>query len=121
MQGLPLLKGDVSNGLYRLPSNASFVASRVAYSGVRTTLHGWHQRMAHPHPAALHRIVSSFKLPVSNNNLPAVCEPCQFGKSKRLPFPSIHSSSLKPFDLVYSDVWGPSPCLSLNGHRYFLL
>ncbi|CAN0925281.1 Retrovirus-related Pol polyprotein from transposon TNT 1-94 [Linum grandiflorum] len=123
LQGRPLLRGDVNNGLHRIPCpvTRSSPTPRVAYSGVRKSLQGWHQRIAHPHLDVLRRMISTFKLPVTSNKLPPVCEPCQLGKSRRLPFPSIHSNSSKPFDLVYSDVWGPAPCLSLNGYRYFLV
>ncbi|CAN0899525.1 Retrovirus-related Pol polyprotein from transposon RE2, partial [Linum grandiflorum] len=123
VMGHPLLKGDVSNGLYRVPPTlASPTASpHVAYTGVRTSLLGWHQRMAHPYSAILNRMVQLFSLPVSSNKMPDVCEPCQLGKSRRLSLSSPHISSSKPFDLVYSDIWGPAPVLSLNGHRYFFL
>jgi hypothetical protein len=28
--------------------------------------------------------------------------------------------TLAPLDLIFSDVWGPSPMLSSNGFRYFV-
>ena len=36
-------------------------------------------------------------------------------------FPSSQSKSVNPFDLVYSNVWGPSHILSMNGYRYYLI
>jgi hypothetical protein len=42
-------------------------------------------------------------------------------KSHKLPF---HESSIKtstPFELIFSDVWGPSPITSVNGYRYYLI
>lgn len=42
-------------------------------------------------------------------------------KSHRLPFFLSTSQSVEPFQLVYSDLWGPSPINSVNGARYFLL
>ena len=35
--------------------------------------------------------------------------PCQFGKQTALPFKNSVSHALSPFDLIHSDVWGPSP------------
>jgi len=40
-------------------------------------------------------------------------------KSTRLPFPSSTSYSVKPFDLVHSDVWGPV-IESFDGYKYFI-
>ncbi|CAN0838225.1 hypothetical protein LINGRAHAP2_LOCUS2041, partial [Linum grandiflorum] len=91
----------------------TLVCGRAYLDGISA----WHT----PHPAVLSRLVTSFSLPVTSNKMPHICEPCQLGKSRRLPFPSVHVASSKPFDLVYSDVWDTAPVLSLNGHRYFLL
>lgn len=116
-QGKTILQGDKTDGLYWLPFNSN----KVALSVVRTSLHGWHRRLTHPHEPVLRRLVSSFHLPVSSNKLPNVCHPCQLGKSHRFHLSTSHKSSSKPFELVYSDVWGPSPIFSLNGLRYFVL
>lgn len=37
-----------------------------------------------------------------------------------MPFPISISNICKPLGLVYSDVWGPSPTLSINGNRYYV-
>jgi len=65
--------------------------------------------------------VSNFRLPISSSEFPTVCEPCQLGKSRRLPFSHSHVSSSSPFQLIYSYVWGPSPVSSINGSSYFVL
>lgn len=93
----------------------------IALTRVHTSLHGWHKRLAHPYAPILKCLLSSFKLPTSSNAFPTVCDSCQLGKSHRFPLTSSHVASLKPFDLVYSNVWGPSPLFSINGKRYFIL
>ncbi|KAL4563173.1 hypothetical protein LXL04_027209 [Taraxacum kok-saghyz] len=55
-QGHTILRGDVNDGLYRLHPTQN----KVAFTGVRTSLHGWHQRLAHPHEPVLRRLVSQF-------------------------------------------------------------
>ncbi|KAL4585655.1 hypothetical protein LXL04_010278 [Taraxacum kok-saghyz] len=116
LQGKVLLKGDVRDGLYRLHAilnkNHNKASPGVALVGVRTSLQGWHRRLAHPHVPLLRRLVSTFDLPVSSHALPS---------SHRFPLAISHVTSSKPFDLLYSDVWGPAPSFSMNGNRYFLL
>ena len=47
--------------------------------------------------------------------------PCQFGKQTTLPFNNSVSLALSSFDLIHSNVWGPSPISTLGGSRYFVI
>lgn len=47
------------------------------------------------------------------------CDVCELAKHTRVPFPSSNKSS-NPFDLVHSDVWGPSAVPNISGARWFL-
>ena len=47
--------------------------------------------------------------------------PCQFGKHTTLTFNNNVSHALSPFDLIHSDVWGPSPITTQSGSRYFVI
>ena len=49
------------------------------------------------------------------------CSSWQFAKSHRLPFMLFNSQATKPFELVHSDLWGPSLIKSITGAKYFLL
>ena len=122
-QGKILLRGSIDDGLYCFDGGGLPVISSStprAFVISRASLQAWHERLGHPHEQLLRRLVSSFNLPVTSNKMPAVCGSCQLGKSHRLPLASSLSRSLFPFDLVYSDVWGPSPHLSINGNKYFV-
>ena len=122
-QGKILLRGSIDDGLYCFDGGGLPVISSStprAFVISRASLQAWHERLGHPHEQLLRRLVSSFNLPVTSNKMPAVCGSCQLGKRQRLPLASSSSRSLFPFDLVYSDVWGPSPHLSINGNKYFV-
>ena len=74
-----------------------------------------------------HASISRVKQLVSRGLLGSVsnksfdCMPCQFGKQTALPFNNSVSRALSSFDLIHSDVWGPSPISTPGGSRYFVI
>ena len=48
-----------------------------------------------------------------------MCDACQQGKSHQLPYPTTTSVSASPIDLIFSDVWGPTPTL-IGRHNYYV-
>ena len=50
-----------------------------------------------------------------------ICDVCQLGKFKRTNYPSSNHRTLKPFQLLHCDVWGPSPTTDILGNKYFLI
>lgn len=76
LQGKTVLRGVIDNDLYHLtppPTSTSTKSPPMAFLGERTTLVGWHHRLAHPNEATLRRLVSTYNLPVSNFSFPNVC------------------------------------------------
>uniref|UniRef100_A0A3Q7IDP4 Uncharacterized protein n=1 Tax=Solanum lycopersicum TaxID=4081 RepID=A0A3Q7IDP4_SOLLC len=119
LQGKVLLRGMIKHGLYHLA--ASHLPSRpTSFLAAKVPLQTWHDRLGHPHESVLRRLASSVNLPVSSNKLHSVCGPSQLGKSRRFHLASSHMSSSVPFELVYSDVWGPTSIDSVNGNKYFV-
>ena len=49
------------------------------------------------------------------------CVSCQLGKQSALPFNTSESISTDIFDLIHSDIWGPSSVSSIDGSRYFIV
>jgi len=99
----------------------SVSAADVTRSNKLLTL--WHNRMGHPHSSRLQHMLKSC-IPATrgiHSSLPLTCSNCAGSKSHKLPFPSSSSSYDDLFDLVHSDVWGPSPTLSRMGYKYFVL
>ena len=74
----------------------------------------WHQRLAHPSSPILSTLFPNLgKDDIS-------CETCHLSKSTRLPFKSSLSRTSKCFELVHSDVWGPTS-ESFDGYKYFVI
>ena len=49
------------------------------------------------------------------------CVSCQLGKQPTLLFSTNESISTDIFDLIHSDVWGPSSVSNIGGSRYFVV
>lgn len=58
-------------------------------------------------------------LPVSRKTSLPFCEFCPLGKSCKLSFSASETSITSSLEVVHSDVWGPSPILSVCGYRYY--
>lgn len=113
-----LLQGTPKDGLYPFPSSISTSSPSQSFLCQRVSLEVWHRRLGHPTYQTVKHLVSKFSLPVSSNKIPGVCS--AKGKSHRLPFPVSQSISYHLLDLIFSDVWGPSPILSTKGNKYYV-
>ena len=98
-------------GLYHLSSTPS---STVYTSTDEPLL--VHRRLGHPNISKLRKMVSCFS---SLSSLE--CESCQLGKHTRISFPKcLESRTKSSFELVHTDVWGPSRTMSTLGFQNFV-
>ena len=103
--------GREFGGLYILDPT---VPRPIACFGV-TTLFETHCRLGHLLLPLLKKLCQFSSL------LSLDCESCQFAKHHRLSYSfRVNKRASAPFELVHSDVWGPSPVVSLTGFRYFV-
>ncbi|PKU68057.1 Retrovirus-related Pol polyprotein from transposon TNT 1-94 [Dendrobium catenatum] len=114
-----LLQGPCRNGLYtiKLPSATTAPSANAAISSSNRR---WHLRLGHPHHQILHLIASQHSdLNISSTH--TFCSICTASKSHKLPFLRSTNVTSAPLELLHLDVWGPSPTISNQGYRYFLL
>ena len=64
----------------------------------------WHRRLGHR----------------ERSSLSLECDSCKLGKSKTLSFPLHASRASHCFDLIHSDVWGPSLISSHEQFKYYV-
>ena len=55
------------------------------------------------------------------NYVDHTCTHCLYGKMHNQSFPNSQFVATSPFELVHSDLWGPTPINSVNGFRYYVL
>ena len=116
-----LLQGLSKHGLYPFPplSTKRFSSPR-ALLGERTSFTNWHSRLGHPAFRIVSQVISRFGLPINTTKVESACSACLSAKSKQLPFSQSSSQIKSPLDLIYFDLWGPSPVCSRSGHKYYI-
>ncbi|CAL2237877.1 unnamed protein product [Prunus armeniaca] len=77
-----------------------------------------HRRLGHASFSYLRRLLPSLFNGINESDLH--CEVCILAKSHRASFPPSMNKRPFPFDLVHSDVWGPSPVVTSSGLRWFV-
>jgi hypothetical protein len=124
LTGTVLLHGPSENGLYPIkldPHSFNKRSGFTALLGVKTNDMVWHQRLGHPSTSVFQYLLCHHHLrllsPVSP---PSVCESCQLGKSKQLPYSAASRGSTKPLEVIHSDVW-TSPVPSLSGCKFYII
>ena len=109
------------HGLYPFPPlSTTWAPFPRALIGERTSLTTWHSRLGHPAFRIVSSIIARFGLPTISNKSEPVWSACFSAKSKQLPFYSSFTQINAPLDLIYSDLWGPSPVCSRIGNKYYI-
>ncbi|XP_024185099.1 uncharacterized protein LOC112189935 [Rosa chinensis] len=73
----------------------------------------WHRRLGHPSFSVMKKSMPSLFLGIDESKLH--CESCVLAKSHRTSYPLSTTRSSFPFELIHSDVWGPSRESTLSG------
>ncbi|PKU81153.1 Retrovirus-related Pol polyprotein from transposon TNT 1-94 [Dendrobium catenatum] len=113
--------GPCINGLYPLrpAKNTTTALSQLALISVQAIPDLWHRRLGHPSAATLAHIEKQFPS-LCKSSFSENCNSCRTGKSHRLPAQSSDNKSSFSFELIHSDVWGPSQTISNYGYRYYV-
>ena len=80
----------------------------------------WHSRLVYVSLPRIKTLVSRGLLGSISSN-PFDSMPCQLGKQPALPFNNSEFIASATFDLIHSDVWGPSPIPIVGRSRYFVI
>ena len=119
--GQVIMKGDKHGHLFHLDLNQKksppfclTVMSSSSTSHVQNTWDFWHRRLESMFKSQL----LLDKLIVKNNDFQH-CQTRVLGKFAKLPFASSTTKFDAPCDLIYCDLWGPSPILSRLWNKYF--
>lgn len=115
-----MFQGLSNHAVYPLPVLPKSKVLPAAFLGQKVSSSLWHCRMGHPTNHIVKLALSKSVIPFHCTAPPQPCTPCLEGKFTKLPFPSHASKFVLPFAVIHSDVWGPAPCISIEGYRYYV-
>ena len=105
---------------FHLPSTSTPSPSQVAHTTSVFPLSLWHLRLGHVSVQKLRSLIcSGFLGQVKYDSVD--CVSCQLVKQPALSFNNSDSFSHASFDLIHSDIWGPSPTTIVGGSKYFVI
>ncbi|CAL8119745.1 unnamed protein product [Prunus armeniaca] len=114
-------RGTKKGGLYYVDDVATSRVLRAGSAETSQHLRIWllHYRFGH---ASFGYLWHLFPALFSGVNQSAFqCQTCILAKSHRVSYPPSCNKRLMPFDLVHSDVWGPSPVSTALGRFYQMI
>lgn len=80
----------------------------------------WHAKLGHPTFHVLKHVLNKIQIDCAKSAI-SFCDSCKIGKLHQLPFANCPITAKQPLELVYSDVWGPAPMVSIGGYRYYIV
>ena len=121
---LPLRRLDSNQDLFSF--DLGFVSATSAPPGNTTALSAlqapvdlWHRRMGHVNSQSLRILRDASDNGINFSDSVSPCDICAFGKSKQERHPKTTTrNTLRPFQLVYTDLLGPVSPPALGGFRY---
>ena len=112
-----LARGKKTGTLYMTSSPRDTII--ITDASTDTSL--WHRRLGHMSEKGMKMLLSKRKLPELKSIDFDMCESCILGKQKNVSFLKTgRTPKADKLELVYTDLWGPSPVASLGGLRYYI-
>ncbi|XP_019459907.1 PREDICTED: uncharacterized protein LOC109359665 [Lupinus angustifolius] len=114
------LESTIANNSVLIASSIPSDNVPIANIVLPSIFHLWHCRLGHPHETIVHNVLKQCNIPRANKTILDFCSSCRLGKAHRLRAPCSTTVYSSIFDLVFVDLWGPSPYYLKSGFRYYL-
>lgn len=99
---------------------ANKVPSTTTTHSNANTFQVWHHRIGHSNSRAIQTVLQLCIKSISSNSFFELCKSCSIGKSHRIHSPHSTTPHHAPFELIHTDLWGPSPAPSSGGYLYYI-
>lgn len=104
----------------KLPVSPKLLFPACNVSSTIASFDVWHNRLGHPSDKVVSTVLSQCNIKGITKSSTSVCSACCLGKLHKFPLPTSSTVHTFPLQLVYSDLWGPSPIPSSSGYRYYV-
>ncbi|CAN0393136.1 unnamed protein product, partial [Laminaria digitata] len=106
-------------GFALAPTTSRPSGNTTALSALQVSADLWHRKMGHVNPQSLRILRNASDNGINFSDSMSPCDVCAFGKSKqeRHPKTTAHNT-VRPFQLVCTDLLGPVSPPALGGYRY---
>ena len=84
-------------------------------------IHLWYRCLGHPNRRVLDTILNNFSLPFLDPKASSIYNSCYSNKMHMLTSSENSLQRNKPQQILFSDLWDPSPVLSIDKRRYYVL
>lgn len=109
---------DFTRSLLWLIERGMFFSNNVLLSE-RVTNKVWHCLVQHLHQNAIDSLVNkSIRWFDYKDN--GICNSCLDGKAYSFPHKIRNTKYDHPLSLDFADFWGPTPCISSEGYKYYI-
>ena len=115
-----VMKGVRAGNLYLLKGTTIMGESASVTSVDSDSTRLWHLRMGHIGERSLDELCKRGLIDGVHHSKLGFCEGCVLGKQTKVSFGTGEHKAKAILEYVHTDVWGPSPCPSLGGARYFV-
>ena len=118
-EGKVIAQGRRDGRMFILKTNDVGTAMFAKGQKVKLYIDLWHKRIDHinfrKRFTSCNRNTWFLDYQSSSDQKGQICEACQLEKQHRLPFPNEKNRSWNRLDLVHTNVWGPTSCMSMEG------
>lgn len=80
----------------------------------------WCYRLGHANPRVVNHVLKLCNIQVNNKKFEQFFHVCCLGKSHRIHAPLTHSKYNNVFEMVHTDLWGPSHSPYMGGYSYYI-
>ena len=114
----PILLGRLQEGLYHATFPACSTALLASTTASIPSAQLWHLRLGHLPFTQIKHLVPDCDVSSCIDSF--FCHICPLAKQHRLPFPQSSIKTVKPFQLLHIDIWGPDKVTTHSGCNQFI-
>lgn len=100
-------------------SSSDYKVNKDTFIGSKEDVNTWHNKLGHPSATVLSKVFKSLNIKFNESEL-LFCEACKEGKMHQKKHSPTATKSTYPFQLMFSDLWGPAHTPSTQAYKHYI-